>query len=536
MKEDGGHMHPQRKGPKPMEVIRKKEADYKQLSTGQKCLFWIGILSFLGAVILVCYAFWSEPKPFVEKLTDILPFLLTGVLGLIFTAIQVFPNMLRYIRDAIHISVDIHMFTTFTNILFSCLLLASLSFTSWSLFKPPATKVIEIGVSLPLSGDDQAEGHLILNGITIAVNGQGEIGGYHISLVPYDDQSNQNNVANFQQFVADHPQLAAMIGPFNSGVAVMEIPETSARSIPLISPANTADCLTLVTAKTQGCDPEKLGAADNATYFRLATVDSVRAEKFATYLSALYPHGTVAIFSDTTIFGDSFATEFSSSWQRTGGTVLFDKSTINANDYTYALSGLKTIPDMVFFSGTGSAGVLLLDTMQQFPRLSHTAFVGAAPIMIDAFKNYLENPQSGPAYAIAPVADANCTVQGRDFVSKYDIQSGIPTPYSANGYDAAKIVLEAINVTLQEGISPPADPSDTAQEMRFRQEIGKNMKSLNKKNGITYEGLTGDYIFNDQGDVIDTNGTQADGKVSIYKFDQTSQNWQNAQGCQDNNV
>lgn len=527
------HTHPQRNLPKPIEAIVKKEEDYKQLNSIQKFFFWIGILSFLGAVGIVCYAFLNEQKPLFEKLIDIISFLLTGVLGLIFSALQVFPNMLKHIRDLMHVSIGIRTFTLLTNILILCFLIVStsLSITTLTHITLPSEKVVEIGVSLPLSGGDQGNGQSILKGVQIAINEQGNIRGYKISLVSYDDQSNPNNVGDLKKFVDDHPQLAAIVGPFNSGVAAIEIPQTSALSIPLISPANTADCLTIAAAKTKDCDPGKLGAADNATYFRLATVDSVRTRKFAEYLSTLYH--TVAIFRDTTVFGDSFAAGFSASWQKINGnsSVILDKSTINADDIATALRELKTIPDIVLFAGTGQSGLLLLNNMQQLPGFSKTAFASAASIMIDSFESYLKNPQSGPAYAIAPVADANCTTQGQAFITQYNIQSGIPTPYTAGGYDATKIVLAAIDATLREGISPPADPSDTTQVTSFRQAIDKNIKSLNKKNGIQYDGVTGNYIFNDQGDVIDTNGTQPDGKVSIYKFDRTSPNWQRASGC-----
>ena len=99
------------------------------------------------------------------------------------------------------------------------------------------------------------------------------------------------------------------------------------------------------------------------------------------------------------------------------------------------------------------------------------------------------------------------------------------------GYDAAEITFAAIDKTIAEGILPPSDPNNTEQIITFRKAISKNIRSLNTKNGIVYEGTTGSYHFNDNGDITDKNGTKADGKVSIYRIDLVSNRWSNVVVC-----
>ena len=84
----------------------------------------------------------------------------------------------------------------------------------------------------------------------------------------------------FSGIVAD-PHVVGIIGPYNSGVALREIPAANRANVPLISPANTADCLTDPAFAAGDCDAEKLS---EDSYFRVATRDSLRQKILADYL------------------------------------------------------------------------------------------------------------------------------------------------------------------------------------------------------------------------------------------------------------
>ena len=226
----------------------------KKLNSSQKIFLGIGVFAFFGSAGLGVYGNFVGNQVITNLFTS-----LTVSFSLALAALQIFPKLIEWIRQSLRLWV---------NIFIACLALGPLVFSGYSIVvRPPdPVKVIKIGVSLPLSGDDMESGNATLNGITLATDGQKNIEGYTISLVVHDDKGDPNDIDAFKKFIKD-PQIAAIIGPFNSGVAIKEIPETNARSIPLISPATTADCLTIVDKKTQDCDANKLGAAGNATFF-----------------------------------------------------------------------------------------------------------------------------------------------------------------------------------------------------------------------------------------------------------------------------
>ena len=247
----------------------------------------------------------------------------------------------------------------------------------------------------------------------------------------------------------------------------------------------------------------------------------------------------MAIFRDTTPFGNSFADSISSNWEEKGGKVILDKSTRSAQEYDQVLKKLDPVPDVVLFAGTGARGILLHSTMQQQEsKFLHTAFASTTSIMNKAFMDHSFSMlfQSGPIYTVAALADANHTPEGREFISQYHIKGkGIFMPASASGYDTAKVVLKAIARAVDTK-DPPTSPTDNAKATDFRKEVGKYIKHLNDANyNMPYRGITGiDYHFNDQGDIIDKNGQKPDGEVSIYKFRTNNHGWCNVNdpGCE----
>jgi len=83
--------------------------------------------------------------------------------------------------------------------------------------------VVKIAVAAPLSGPQAPEGTAILNGMQLAVDQLGSMVmdmGYTIEVVPFDDEATPAvGEANAADIVAD-AAILAVIGHFNSGVAI----------------------------------------------------------------------------------------------------------------------------------------------------------------------------------------------------------------------------------------------------------------------------------------------------------------------------
>ena len=101
--------------------------------------------------------------------------------------------------------------------------------------------VIKIATQTPLSGGSATIGEAIKLGAQLALDDQKEKFkemGFELQLVPYDDQADpKKGVANAQLIGADK-SILAVVGHFNSGVAIPSSEVYEKYSIPMVSPAN----------------------------------------------------------------------------------------------------------------------------------------------------------------------------------------------------------------------------------------------------------------------------------------------------------
>src|SRR6266568_7584107 len=141
---------------------------------------------------------------------------------------------------------------------------------------------IKVATDLPVTGGDASIGKSTENGAHLAVdqaNAKKVIPGYTLQFDPQDDvgvsgvHDPAKGANNITSLVSD-ALVAGVVGPFNSNVAVTEMPIANNAPIALISPSNTNTCLT-----KRGADVGCSGADDKVpalrptgqvNYFRLA--------------------------------------------------------------------------------------------------------------------------------------------------------------------------------------------------------------------------------------------------------------------------
>src|SRR5664279_3009138 len=116
---------------------------------------------------------------------------------------------------------------------------------------PAAGKVITIGTELPMSGGETANGVPTQNGVKLAIkqaNDQNMLPGWTLQINGQDDAvAGAHNAAqggkNMTTLINDQT-VVGEVGPFNSGVAQVEIPIANAAGLLMCSPANTNTGLT----------------------------------------------------------------------------------------------------------------------------------------------------------------------------------------------------------------------------------------------------------------------------------------------------
>lgn len=437
---------------------------------------------------------------------------------------------------------------------------------------PYFQQTITIGADLPLSGLDKANGQAVLQGAELAVKQANQQRKkefpYTIKLRAMDDVPDAAGEANAAigvqniQTLKDDPLVAGVVGPYNTDVAMAEIPKVNEKDnkLALVSPSTTAECLTGPKAANQKrtqyqCDQGYLNG-NNATgaFFRIAAQNNKMAEVYVNCLSAdvtaapgtcpELPHKdgskykTIAIIDDGSVFSVGMADSLADQWNAHAKTpvaygpvsVSGDRVGEDIDARLGEIAHLDVTPDLVVFIGTYQHSSVLNDLLAKHTELSGVDVAYSTSIMnVPPEASFLSHVTGANAsrsyYAVAPLISLkdNNNPAAKKFFDDYKNEYGKdPNPYSATGYDAASIIIEAIHKAVRERSPVPQTTlldtwlkrtgSDTKD---FRQAV------INKiRDGGSYDAAssaTGMYSFapNSNGDVRDA----FKAAVSVFRWD-----------------
>ncbi len=102
--------------------------------------------------------------------------------------------------------------------------------------------VIRIASQSPLSGGQSVVGTAIRNGTELAIMqlaGPLTELGYTVEFVPYDDQATADVGVSNAQLIVNDPAILAVVGHYNSGVAIPSSEVYNDNDLVMVSPANT---------------------------------------------------------------------------------------------------------------------------------------------------------------------------------------------------------------------------------------------------------------------------------------------------------
>jgi len=367
------------------------------------------------------------------------------------------------------------------------------------------TPTITIGVIAPVDGGLTEFGQGIRDSVLLAVqeaNARNAVKGWKIDIRVLDDSSDPAKGKQAAATLAADPNVAAVIGPYNSGVALEAAPVLAAKGIPLISPSNT------LTSLTVGDDP-KHPKRPWKSYFRMVGPDSRQAEFLAAQAKQL-GYRTVSVVSETKAVSKGLADEFAAAFKRGGGTVTVQQLVpdgATAADFTsFLTAAAPTKPQLVFFGGEYKVAAPL--------RTAATAAGLAVPIMGGDGIN-------DPAYIVGAGPDAKGTYasgvgvplaehpgsaayqaayQAAGFTTR-------PSDYGPYAYDAANAVIAGLAKELKNQDSVPSD-------------LRRNLVADLQKTKRT--GVTGKISF-------DAYGDPRSPRFTLYRVDGTPLAW-TAQG------
>jgi branched-chain amino acid transport system substrate-binding protein len=315
-------------------------------------------------------------------------------------------------------------------------------------------KTIKVGISLPLSGSALASAGPAEKGAQLAIK-EFELEGYTVEAFVLDHAVNgvhdpQQGAKDMTTFVSDDA-VVAVVGPFNSSVAKVQIPISNEAGLFQCSPANTNPDL------TKGAGGQELRPADWINYVRVAATDDIQGPAVATFGIEQLGLKSVAIIDDTETYGKGLADAFQAEWEKLGGTVVGrEGAPKGTTDYLPILTKFKEgNPDAVFYGGVTATGGGLVRKQMPQAGLGEIPYLGGDGIQDgrgDTDGSFINIAGEAAANSFSSVA-AIAEYPGKaEFAAKYEAEYGeAPGAYSASGYACAQIALEAIRTAAGKG-------------------------------------------------------------------------------------
>jgi branched-chain amino acid transport system substrate-binding protein len=311
----------------------------------------------------------------------------------------------------------------------------------------PASSTIRIYVSLPL---ETRQGQSIRNGIELALReAEWRAGGFRVELLIQTDSLSSGywdgalEEANAREAVAD-ADVMAYIGPMNSGAAAVSIPITNRGGLAQISPSNTAPELTKV-GFTPGL-PGEYYPTGQRNYFRLCTTDDWQGAAGAIWARQMN-FSSVYILDDGEVYGLRVADFFEEKAVDVGIQVLgretIDKTAGTFQDVLQRVANAG--PDLVFFGGSTTNGAPLIAHEIHEMQVGATLMVPDGAVDSEFIEDAGAAAAEGVLGTLVGLPPRELTGKGAEFYQAYmKVYEEEPEPFAQFGYDAARVVLEAI--------------------------------------------------------------------------------------------
>jgi branched-chain amino acid transport system substrate-binding protein len=393
-----------------------------------------------------------------------------------------------------------------------------------------ATKgTLKVGVTLPLSGGAAADGQPTLKGAQLAVdqiNEKGGVGGYKLELVPLDHAVNgkyneQQGAQDMQTFVAD-AAVIAVVGPYNSAVAKVQIPISNSAGLLQCSPANTNETL---TKPEFGALDFRKAHPDKINYIRVAATDDIQGPAMAIYDYNTLGLKNLLVVDDVTTFGKGVADNFQKKFESLGGTVIRVGADKDTTDFNSIITNAKTKnPDGVYYGGvvTSGGGLLLKQLRQQGLTIPFTGPDGIVNGAGDAKGSLIQIAGAKAADNSYGTLAAIGDFPGKaDFKAafeehfKADSEFNTPGAYSGPAYACTTVVLDSLKAFLEatpsadqaairEGVRAYAsDPSHSFDTVLGKESFDKNGDTTQPfisfyKVDPAAKGGVGDWVFKEQ--------------------------------------
>lgn len=350
------------------------------------------------------------------------------------------------------------------------------------------SNVIKIATQTPLSGGSAIIGESIRLGAQMKLEEQAEKFkelGYTLQLESYDDQSDPKKGVSNANIIGADKSIYAVVGHYNSGVAIPSSEVYEKYNVAMVSPGTTA-----VTVTDRGLK----------TVNRIVGRDDAQGPAGAKYAIETLGAKKIFIIQDKTAYGSGIADAFKVAAEEAGAEIVgYEGITIGEKDFNGVINQVLTKnPDLIYFGGIYSeAGIIIKQARDKgidVPIMGGDGMdaSGLVDIAGDAVKN---------TYITSVAGDSTATDAGRKFVEDYKAKFNKDAEaFSVYGYDTMGVILHAIENSIKENNGKISSKEKVAEAVRSVKD---------------YEGALTNVTFDEIGD--NTNA-----KIYLYKFSEAS--------------
>jgi branched-chain amino acid transport system substrate-binding protein len=323
---------------------------------------------------------------------------------------------------------------------------------------PPARaadKFVTVGIALPLTGAAAEDATNILHGAQLAIeeaNAKGGIAGYEIRTLVLDNgtatagQYDPAQAANNARKMVTDPAVVAAVGPMSSGSGKAMAPLLSQGNLATVTPSSTNPDLT---------DPKFAGIyrpAGKAIYFRTCTTDAFQGPNMANFMADRLKVKSVFVVDDTGAYGVGLADAFQAQAAKRGIQVMGrDRIDPLNSDYRPLLSKIKQLGPQALYAGSSAlAGVKLVkQSYEIIPDVIKAGGDGLHQASILAGAGF-PAVQGWYSTIAAPHMLDDAKVSGwlANYQKRWD---SLPADYSITAYDAALVIIAAIETVVKSG-------------------------------------------------------------------------------------
>jgi branched-chain amino acid transport system substrate-binding protein len=303
---------------------------------------------------------------------------------------------------------------------------------------------IRIAVGAPLSGGAATFGNEMKQAVELALEEQNAAGGLlgaRVELRVADDEASDTKGQAVARSFCEDPTILAVVGHVNSNVSITASNVYRTCGLLMLTPMSSSPAVT---------------DRNLSNVFRLTNRDDHKGPGLAAHLYRKVGKRRAVVVDDQTAYGKGLADLFAKTFASLGGTVVAHPTvTVGDRDFRPLLTGLPKDFDVLFFGGIAEAAYVLKQMRELGMNQLFTCGDGCWNV-----KGFIQAAEGatakGEGVLVLSAAPAIGRVPGSaQFGERYTTRFGPIANYAANSYDAARLVLRAIEHAARAKGGPP---------------------------------------------------------------------------------